>query len=158
VRACNGNNSLYMILKATINTPQDREVEVDFTSTQSGPPWPCAGDSTHFILRCKKESLLVHGTALMIKELTNTDIQSASPGQRRDVRMETYQKDLIRQYLHLSFNQTIRTTYSTTHRMRCNNTLLSLPLSAKTMRTSVTRGLDPGKSSLLESLDDGLQS
>jgi hypothetical protein len=72
--------------------------------------------------------------------------------------MESYQKDLIRQYLRLSFNQTIRTTYSTTHRMRCNNTLLSLPLSAKPMNTSVTRGLDTGESSLLEPLDNCLQS
>lgn len=38
----------------------------------------------------------MHGTALVIKELTNTNLQSASPGQRSDVRKESYQKNLIR--------------------------------------------------------------
>lgn len=79
VRARNGDNCLYMVLKATINTQDLRGVEVDFTSTQSGPPWPCAGDSTHFILwRKKNEPFLMHGTALINKELTNTNLQSAS--------------------------------------------------------------------------------
>ena len=72
--------------------------------------------------------------------------------------MEPYQKDLIRQYLRLSFNQTMQITCSTTHRMRCNDTLLSLPLSAKLMNTSVARGLNTEKSSLLEPLDNCLQS
>ncbi len=54
--ACDRDDGLYVVLKIRVKHLFLYADEARLTSTQSGPPWPCKGDSTHFKLHGARKS------------------------------------------------------------------------------------------------------